>query len=417
MSLADDAKLLLIPTGYKTSKVYSVFPTDGDGDFDYTRSGDASRVNPGGLIETVGTNIPRIDHLGGGCPTLNLEPQRTNLFRYSEEYDQPSTYWNKIRFTISADAIISPNGTLTADEVFETADNNNRFLYQNISVTSGNDYSISFFVKYNNIQYLQLASSTGFSGSEYVNFDIINGTITKNFYNTVASIEQYSNGWFRISMTETSSTTTTGRIVLASIPSGTSNRLPGYIGNTSNSFYLWGGQMEQGYHTSYIKTEASAVTRLKDECHLLNQTLFTDYPFTVYAKAKVESVGNTIFSIVDSTNANKYLTFNISSSTQVAVFRRDTTNNDADYYNFSYSIGDTIKVAVAFISDTAYKLYVNGTELADVTSGLFVPFDHNDIALGQLRIASDTGTRNSIDDFRVYDYTLTDAELTELTTL
>jgi len=175
--------------------------------------------------------------------------------------------------------------------------------------------------------------------------------------------------------------------------------------------------MEQGYHTSYIKTEASAVTRLKDECHLLNQTLFTDYPFTVYAKAKVESVGNTIFSIVDSTNANKYLTFNISSSTQVAVFRRDTTNNDADYYNFSYSIGDTIKVAVAFISDTAYKLYVNGTELADVTSGLFVPFDHNDIALGQLRIASDTGTRNSIDDFRVYDYTLTDAELTELTTL
>ena len=104
------------------------------------------------------------------------------------------------------------------------------------------------------------------------------------------------------------------------------------------------------------------------------------------------------------------------SSTQVAVYRRDATNNDSDFYNFTYSVGDTIKVAVAFINDTTYKLYINGTEIADVTSGLSIPFDHDDILLGQFRISADTGARNSIDDFRVYDYTITDAELTELTT-
>ena len=107
MSLADDAKLLLIPTGYKASKVYSVFPTDGDGDFDYTRSGNASRVNPGGLIETVGTNIPRIDHFGGGCPTLLLEPQRTNSILQSNDpsganWTDPLNRWNLLTDTTTA---------------------------------------------------------------------------------------------------------------------------------------------------------------------------------------------------------------------------------------------------------------------------------------------------------------------------
>jgi len=97
--------------------------------------------------------------------------------------------------------------------------------------------------------------------------------------------------------------------------------------------------------------------------------------------------------------------------------RRDSLNNDSDYYSFIYSIGDTLKIAISYVNDTSYKLYVNGTELADITSGTSIPFDHNDISLGQFRIASDTGTRNSIDDFRVYDYTLNDTELTELTTL
>src|SRR5210317_957199 len=106
MSLADDAKLLLIPTGFGPSKVYSVFPTDGDGDFDYTRSGDASRVNPGGLIETVGTNIPRIDHTGGGCPTLLLEPQRTNVV-----YPNTNLSGYSINNGVKSDnVIISPDG-------------------------------------------------------------------------------------------------------------------------------------------------------------------------------------------------------------------------------------------------------------------------------------------------------------------
>ena len=45
--------LAMIPSGYKDGKVYSVLPTDGDGDFDFSRGSNATRVNKDGLIETM----------------------------------------------------------------------------------------------------------------------------------------------------------------------------------------------------------------------------------------------------------------------------------------------------------------------------------------------------------------------------
>jgi hypothetical protein len=85
--MATIPSLALIPSGYKASKVYSVLPTDGTGDFDFTRSGNATRVNSEGLIELVSTNVPRlnyplIDGVVSGCPSLLLEPSRTNLVTY-----------------------------------------------------------------------------------------------------------------------------------------------------------------------------------------------------------------------------------------------------------------------------------------------------------------------------------------------
>ena len=76
-------KLALIPAS-QGSKVFSVLPSDGSGDFDFSRSGKATRINSQGLIEEVSNgqsrlNYPMIDGKVVGCPSLLLEPQRTNL--------------------------------------------------------------------------------------------------------------------------------------------------------------------------------------------------------------------------------------------------------------------------------------------------------------------------------------------------
>ena len=53
MSLIDKASLIQIPSGYKSTKLYSIEPTNGDGDFTFSRSSSGTRVNSEGLIETA----------------------------------------------------------------------------------------------------------------------------------------------------------------------------------------------------------------------------------------------------------------------------------------------------------------------------------------------------------------------------
>ena len=57
MSLYDKASLVLIPSGTKTSKVYSQKPVSGDGDFTFSRSTMATRVNADGVIEKETQNL------------------------------------------------------------------------------------------------------------------------------------------------------------------------------------------------------------------------------------------------------------------------------------------------------------------------------------------------------------------------
>ena len=84
MSL-ENTKLLITPNGYKAGKLYSALPESGAGDSTFARATTATRYNAEGLIEEVGLNVPRVDYpISGGCPSLLLEPQRTNLYINSE---------------------------------------------------------------------------------------------------------------------------------------------------------------------------------------------------------------------------------------------------------------------------------------------------------------------------------------------
>ena len=71
--------LVITPNAVKAGKLYSIVPTDGTGDLIVTRATTATRVNSAGLIENVGANIARLDYSNGSCPSILVEPQRTNL--------------------------------------------------------------------------------------------------------------------------------------------------------------------------------------------------------------------------------------------------------------------------------------------------------------------------------------------------
>ena len=52
-NLLEEASILLTPTAYNDGNMLSVKPTNGDGDFDFTRNSAATRVNSQGLVENV----------------------------------------------------------------------------------------------------------------------------------------------------------------------------------------------------------------------------------------------------------------------------------------------------------------------------------------------------------------------------
>ena len=120
--------LALIPSGYKSGKVYSILPNDATGDFDFTRQSIGTRVRKDGLIEEAKTS--------GSI---------TNELLYSEDYSQ--SQWSKIRSTISTDQTLAPDGTNTADKIIPTADNNTHRCDQVITLTNNAVYTLSFYVK------------------------------------------------------------------------------------------------------------------------------------------------------------------------------------------------------------------------------------------------------------------------------
>jgi hypothetical protein len=83
--------------------------------FDFTRASSATVVNKAGLIETVGSGEPRIDFSNDAKGALLLEPTRSNLITYSEDFS--NAYWTKTGASVTSDVAISPDGSLNADKL------------------------------------------------------------------------------------------------------------------------------------------------------------------------------------------------------------------------------------------------------------------------------------------------------------
>ena len=101
MSLLDTASLVITPNGTKAGKLYSVVPSSGAGDMTVTRATTATRVNSAGLIESVASNVPRLDYSNGTCPSILVEPQRTNIILNSATLATQTRTVTAQQYTIS----------------------------------------------------------------------------------------------------------------------------------------------------------------------------------------------------------------------------------------------------------------------------------------------------------------------------
>ena len=265
MAIEDNASIALIPSGYKSGKLYSVIPESGNGDFTHSRGSTATRLAASGLIETVPSGVPRLDYplIDGvvqDCPALLLEPSRTNYLQRTEEFD--NSYWSKYSTSVTANQTTAPNGSNSADKLIENTSTTQHEIGRSFGFTSGTTYVASVFAKTNG-RNLQIRGGNTNTWPGNANFDLVNGLVQSVSLGT-AYIENYGNGWYRCTVKATAAASSNTNVNFRLVEGSAST----YTGDGSSGVFLWGAQNEIGlYPTSYIPWDGSGTTtRSADVC-------------------------------------------------------------------------------------------------------------------------------------------------------
>ena len=214
-SIYDKSSLVLIPSGTKTGKVYSQKPVSGDGDFTFTRSSAATRVNADG----------------------NIEKETQNLILQSNQFD---TTWNP-----------QSGITLTANQAGYDGTNDawkfekNASSYRNIaiSISVSGVYTTSLYAKAGTLNLLTIRDGS----NQYARFYLNTGTYTLSNSPVSGAMVDVGNGWYRCSVTMTTSNPTI-------------QIYPDWNQTTAGYIYIQDAQIEQGLVArDYIETTTTAV--------------------------------------------------------------------------------------------------------------------------------------------------------------
>ena len=380
-------------------------------------------------IRTSGATTASIDNVSvkeylgqsvvpeSGCGSWLFEPQSTNLFTQSELFTDSS--WAKTQTTIEAASITLPNGLTNGYKLFaNTTGGTNHWLEKSPfpTATTGQDYTLSLFVKSAGSDFIQIASSSGFP-SRYQNFNISTGTKASGDISD-SSITDFGNGWYRISVTETTTATTARYLIVPILSDG--GRNPQFAGNADeDGVYIWAAMLEQNsFSTSYIPTEGSTVTRNQDVCNngatgtgLINSTEGVLY----WEGAKLQAASGTqVLGLSDGSGANR-IGFQTSTTANQIRFVVDAGGNQASLFFVLDDITDYNKLALKWKQDD-FSFWVNGIKVGTDTSGNVPPLN----ALDTLDFYYGTGIFNftaKTKALAVWKEALSDQELTELTTI
>jgi hypothetical protein len=113
----------------------------------FTRSSTGTYFDANGMLQVAAVNQPRFDHdpVTGAPLGILIEEQRTNLLTYSNDF--ANAVWTKLASTVVANAVLSPDGTLTASKLQEDSSLSNHTLGRSVMPTAGQAYTYSGFVK------------------------------------------------------------------------------------------------------------------------------------------------------------------------------------------------------------------------------------------------------------------------------
>ena len=343
------------------------------------------------MIESVAVNEPQLDYSDGSCPSLLVEPQRTNINIYSNDY---TTNRSSSNVVVTANAATSPDGTNNATK-FEVSAGGYMITWNAFYSVAAGEYTCSFYAK--NINATEMKVGV-FSGNTFANIVAPFSYISQVNTST----------WTRVSFNFT-------------VASGTTLIGVEQVGGGSlGDFLLFGSQVEVGsYATSYIPTTAATVTRnlttfyksgLSTLMGSSEGVLFLEISADNVAADSVISIGDdsTNWIAIGSASNGLSLWLSIMIGGSWLIISSWWSNPQTKPAGF-------FKIAAKYKSGDS-AIWINGTEAIASTTTATATGTFSNIWGYYAASPSSWNFNGKIRQLQVYDTILTDAQLLALTT-
>ena len=358
----------------------------------FTRASTGYAETAAGALVAFASGAPRITDKG-----LLVEEARTNLCLQSQTFGDAA--WTKGNCAITADAVLAPDGTLTADTVTvsTTASASLTIAGGYRPAVTGTTCTASVYVKrgatIDATASFVLRDATGAA-------DKITGALTwatMTMTGTGASITRLgSTDWYRVVLTD-SAWTSTNQAQLYAGMAGSSYTI-------GHAYAVWGAQIEAGaFPTSYIPTTTASATRAADVATITGLSI--PAPFTLVAEYVKNGEGTT-------TDFPRALSLE-GATIEHSLFQRDSTQAARVFVTSTVeltigtgSLGAISKLAGRFETNNVNGAFNGTAGTADTTATV------------QTGVSAYFGTAASVNPMLgyirrafIYPYAFTDAQL------
>jgi len=360
-------------------------------------------------ITTTNLNTPRLDYTDYTFPTLLVEPERTNIHKYSEKISSWNFTPSNWGGTITENAEISPDGSQNADLISIITQSG--VYMPTINVTQGTVYSTSVYAKHiSGTSILKFAltarfHSGGGTSEKGIFVDLSDGSITSNTIGSAANVKviDVGNGWYRLCI---------------------QNHVAGETGNVNVTFYgqnttsmeysLWGAQVEVGkYTSSYIPTYPPAISTRSADTGVISGDLSsyinsTEGVLEIRAKALFNGGFNNDVRIAvsDGTTDNRINLSWREVANRMSIFMKANGGDVLDggtvgFKNFTHTQTEMTTFKIKWKSGDI-QVKVNGSVIL-TQADTFTILGLNQVSLGKGYGGSGTSFEGNVEYIKVYD--------------
>jgi len=374
----------------------------------------------------------------GGNIAVNYTQFRQNNALHSQ--DMTNVKWTKTQSATSGTLFEAPDNSGTANAITGSANNNAKSLAQNVAIGAGKTYSLSVYLKKQNLGFSRLQATDG-TNSYFADFNLTTGAVTNESGLISSYIDSIGDslgggGWFRCSITffalagsdnASDEENTPGTINAFSISSAGSTAANVAIGGTI-LMYVWGWQLETDIETTpYIETTSSfarVTTTLNDTSDVWDFDGADIMPQTDPESEGIWETGNNLITGFTNGSSHAFSTLT-TSTTEITSAIVSSAFAGAASNALTLSIGDVVTVTFNYTKTSGNDLRVlfavnaNGAASAvsntvNISSSGFQSHDFTITATGTAHLQLGTGNSGHSINFSATDISADIFEITPL---